>query len=239
MKKIARKDFIKATAITAGGLMMNIPQHLLAATQQTQTFSLPPLTYPYKALEPYIDAQTMEIHHTRHHQTYVNKLNEALEKETPLKGLSLEKMLAAYTQLPVSEAAKTSIRNNGGGHWNHSFFWPLLKLNTKPTGKLNEAILSVFGNMENFKNAFEKAALGQFGSGWAWLIAKDNTLQITSTANQDNPIMQGQVQGKPIIGLDVWEHAYYLKYQNKRAEYIKAFWEVLNWEQAEKNFVQR
>lgn len=239
MKKIHRKDFIKTVAVSAGAALLPIPERVQAGILQNYAFTLPPLTYPYKALEPYIDAQTMEIHHTKHHQAYINKLNEILDKEQNLKGLSLEKMLDAYTQLPVSENSKTVIRNNGGGHWNHSFFWPLLKINTTPGGKLNEALLSVFGSMENFKTTFEKAALGQFGSGWAWLIDTGKTLQIVSTANQDNPLMQGQVKGKPILALDVWEHAYYLKYQNKRADYVKAFWQVLNWDQAEKNFLQK
>jgi Fe-Mn family superoxide dismutase len=239
MKKLDRKEFIKTVAVSAGAVIVPIPKSVQAGILQNASFTLPPLTYPYKALEPYMDAQTMEIHHTKHHQAYITKLNEVLDKEPSLKGLSLEKMLDAYTQLPISDSSKTIIRNNGGGHWNHSFFWPLLKTGTTPGGKLNEALLSVFGSMENFKNTFEKAALGQFGSGWAWLIDTGKTLQVVSTANQDNPIMQGQVKGKPILALDVWEHAYYLKYQNKRADYAKAFWQVLNWEQAEKNFLQK
>lgn len=187
-------------------------------------FELPKLKYEYNALEPHIDAKTMEIHHTKHHQTYITKLNEVIAG-TEFEGKSLEEIIK-------SENLPTAVRNNGGGHWNHTFFWEILSPEGgEPKGEFLESISNSFGSLEKFKEEFEKAALSRFGSGWAWLIKTEDGLKITSTANQDNPLMSGaEVKGVPILGLDVWEHAYYLNYQNKRAEYVKAFWSIVDWD---------
>lgn len=233
-----RKDFLRTGALLAAGSLISTPLVHAALRKsgslaEDKVFTLPKLGFAYNALEPYIDAQTMEIHYTKHHQAYVNKLNEAVVKEPSLRDKSLEQLLEAGNNLP--ENVRTTVRNNGGGHWNHSFFWSLLKPGTQPSAKMTALINKNFGSMEDFKKQFEKAASGQFGSGWAWVILKDGKLMITSTPNQDNPIMgiPEVVKGKPVIGLDVWEHAYYLKYQNKRADYIQAFWNVLNWQRVE------
>lgn len=195
--------------------------------------TLPELGYAYNALEPHIDARTMEIHHTKHHQTYVTNLNAALETAPDLAAKSLEDLLKNFNSLP--EGVKAAVRNSGGGHHNHSFFWKLLKINggAKPSGALAEAVNKEFGSFEKFQEAFENAAKGRFGSGWAWLVKKDGKLSIISTANQDSPLMEAYT---PVIGLDVWEHAYYLNYQNRRPDYIKAFWNIIDWDQAAKNF---
>ena len=198
-----------------------------------------PLPYPYNALEPHIDAMTMEIHYGKHHATYLANLKAALEKYPDWSAKPFEEILANISKLPAD--IRTAVRNNGGGHWNHQFFWPLLTPNSsgKPVGALAEAITKTFGSFEAFQEKFTQAAMGRFGSGWAWLIWKNGQLHITSTPNQDNPLMdiaEEEARGIPILGLDVWEHAYYLKYQNRRADYIKAWWNVVNWEQAEKNF---
>lgn len=189
-------------------------------------FELPKLSYSYDALEPYIDKATMEIHHTKHHQAYVNNLNKAIEG-TELEGKSLEEMFSMMSKLP------SAVRNNGGGHWNHDLFWKLMQPggSNNPQGKLAEAINSTFGSFDEFKKKFSEAATGRFGSGWAWLVVVDDKLVISSTPNQDNPLMDvAEVKGKPILGLDVWEHAYYLKYQNRRPEYIENWWNVVNWD---------
>jgi Fe-Mn family superoxide dismutase len=198
-----------------------------------------PLPYPYNALEPHIDALTMEIHYTKHHATYLANLKAALEKYPDWAAKPFEEILGNITKLP--EDIRMAVRNNGGGHWNHQFFWPLLtpKSSGQPVGELAKAIEGTFGSFSAFQEQFTQAALGRFGSGWAWLIWKDGQLRITSTPNQDNPLMdvvEEASRGVPILGLDVWEHAYYLKYQNRRADYVKAWWNVVNWEQAEKNF---
>jgi len=198
-----------------------------------------PLPYPYNALEPHIDALTMEIHYTKHHATYLANLKAALEKYPDWAAKPFEEILGNITKLP--EDIRTAVRNNGGGHWNHQFFWPLLtpKSSGQPVGELAKAIEGTFGSFSAFQEQFTQAALGRFGSGWAWLIWKDGQLRITSTPNQDNPLMdvvEEASRGVPILGLDVWEHAYYLKYQNRRADYVKAWWNIVNWEQAEKNF---
>jgi Fe-Mn family superoxide dismutase len=188
-------------------------------------FTLPPLPYALDALEPYIDKLTMEIHHGRHHNAYVTNLNNAIAG-TDAEKLSIEEINKTISKYPVA------VRNNGGGHYNHSLFWTVLGPNagSTPTGKLADAITSAFGSFDAFKEEFTKAATTRFGSGWAWLIVKDGKLAITSTPNQDNPLMDvAEVKGTPILGLDVWEHAYYLKYQNKRPDYIAAFWSVVNW----------
>ncbi|MCS7161817.1 MAG: superoxide dismutase [Bacteroidia bacterium] len=200
-------------------------------------FVLPELPYPYDALEPHIDKMTMEIHHQKHHGTYLNNLKAALEKYPDWAAKPFEEILANITRLP--EDIRTAVRNNGGGHWNHSFFWPLMtpKSPGRPVGALAEAIQSTFGSFEAFQEKFTAAALGRFGSGWAWLVWKEGKLEIGSTPNQDNPLMDlSEFKGRPILGLDVWEHAYYLRYQNRRADYIKAWWNVVNWEQADKHF---
>jgi len=191
-------------------------------------FTLPALPYAYDALEPHIDARTMEIHHTKHHQAYVNNLNAALEKAPQLEGKSLDDLMRGINSVP--ETVRTAVRNNGGGHWNHSMFWELMgpSKGGEPRGKIGDAIKSSFGDFAKFKEQFAAAAAGRFGSGWAWLIDEGNgRLSITSTPNQDNPLMEGK---KAILGLDVWEHAYYLKYQNRRPDYVLAWWNVVNWD---------
>ena len=196
-------------------------------------FALPPLPYDFAALEPHIDAKTMEIHHGKHHQTYVNNLNAAIEKAPELASKSLDDLMRDPSKLP--DAVRTAIRNNGGGHWNHSMFWQIMapKAGGEPGGKLGPAIKSAFGDFAKFREQFSAAGVGRFGSGWAWLINTGGKLSITSTPNQDNPLMEGQ---KAIMGLDVWEHAYYLKYQNRRPDYISAWWNVVNWKEVEKRF---
>jgi len=189
-------------------------------------FTLPALPYAYDALEPHIDAKTMEIHHTKHHQAYVNNLNAAVDKAPELQGKSLDDLMKSINTVP--EAVRTAVRNNGGGHWNHSMFWELMAPHDRaePTGKLADAIKASFGDFTKFKEQFAAAGIGRFGSGWAWLISDGGKLSITSTPNQDNPLMEGK---KAILGLDVWEHAYYLKYQNRRPDYITAWWNVVAW----------
>lgn len=191
------------------------------------SYKLPDLPYAYDALEPYIDEETMHLHHDKHHNTYVTNLNAAIEKHPELGEKSVEELLADFDSVP--EDIKTAVRNNGGGHANHSFFWEILAPNAggEPTGAIKEAIEETFGSFADFKEEFKTAATGRFGSGWAWLVIKDGKLAITSTANQDSPLMDGQT---PVLGLDVWEHAYYLKYKNVRPDYINAFWSVVNWD---------
>jgi Fe-Mn family superoxide dismutase len=198
--------------------------------------SLPPLPYAFDALEPSIDAQTMQIHHGKHHQTYVNNLNTALEKAPELQDRPLEELLATLNGVP--EAVRTAVRNNGGGHWNHSLFWQIMAPNAggEPSGALGAAIDRAFGGFAKFKEQFAAAAAGRFGSGWAWLLRDGNGLSITSTPNQDNPLMDGKQAGDILLGLDVWEHAYYLKYQNRRPDYVGAWWNVVNWREVEKRF---
>ena len=196
-------------------------------------FTLDPLPYANNALEPHIDALTMEIHHDRHHQAYVTNLNAAVAG-TELEGKSLEELIANISKAPAP------VRNNGGGHWNHSFFWKSLSASGggEPTGELGKAITAKFGSFQAFKDEFKKASIGRFGSGWAWLIKTGDGVAITSSPNQDNPLMDiAEVKGTPIIGLDVWEHAYYLKYQNKRPDYIDAYWNVVDWKAADALYV--
>ncbi|WP_208585920.1 superoxide dismutase SodA [Gracilibacillus suaedae] len=190
-------------------------------------FTLPDLPYGYDALEPHIDKETMNIHHTKHHNTYVTKLNAALEGHDDLANKSIEEILANLDAVP--ENIRTAVRNNGGGHANHSLFWTLLSPSGggEPTGELADAINSTFGSFDKFKEEFAAAGAGRFGSGWAWLVVNNGNLEITSTPNQDTPISEGKT---PILGLDVWEHAYYLKYQNRRPDYIAAFWNVVDWD---------
>lgn len=198
------------------------------------TFSLPELNYAFDALEPVIDQTTMEIHYGKHHQTYVNNLNAALEGHAELADKSLEDLLTHLDELP--EAIQTAVRNNGGGHFNHSFFWEVLTAPTEnnlPTGKLAEAIDQTFGDFDKFQEEFAKAATGRFGSGWAWLVLDGDKLAITSTPNQDNPISEGKTA---LIGLDVWEHAYYLNYQNRRPEYVTNFFKIIDWDTVAKKY---
>ncbi|MFC7441184.1 superoxide dismutase [Laceyella putida] len=196
-------------------------------------FELPALPYAFDALEPHIDAQTMEIHHDRHHATYVNNLNAALEGHE-VSAASVEELISDLNALP--ESIRTAVRNNGGGHANHTLFWEILSPNGggEPTGEVGQAIADTFGSFDAFKQQFTDAAVKRFGSGWAWLVVKNGKLEVTSTPNQDSPLMEGAT---PILGLDVWEHAYYLKYQNKRPAYIDAFWNVVNWEEVNKRYL--
>jgi Fe-Mn family superoxide dismutase len=193
--------------------------------------SLPPLPYPSDALEPHIDKQTMEIHHGKHHQAYVTNLNAALEKHPELQSKSVEELLRGINTVP--EDIRTAVRNNGGGHANHTMFWQIMgpKAGGQPTGAIGDAIKSAFGGFDKFKEEFKKAATGRFGSGWAWLIDNGGRLSIESSANQDSPSMENK---KAVMGLDVWEHAYYLKYQNRRPDYIDAWWNVVNWNEVNK-----
>lgn len=196
---------------------------------------LPALPYAFDALEPYIDAQTMEIHHGRHHATYVNNLNAALEGHEALQQKSVEELISDLNSVP--ESIRTAVRNNGGGHANHTLFWEIMSPNGggAPTGALADAINETFGSFEKFKEEFTKAAVGRFGSGWAWLVLDGGKLAVMSTPNQDNPLMEGKT---PILGLDVWEHAYYLKYQNKRPDYINAWWNVVNWDAVNERYLK-
>jgi len=195
-------------------------------------FTLPALPYSHDALEPHIDTTTMQIHHGKHHQAYVDNLNKAIAG-TPNENKSLEDLIASAGSI------SPAVRNNGGGHWNHTFFWESLAPNAggTPTGKLAEQISSTFGSFDSFKEKFNNAGISRFGSGWAWLILKDGKLEISSTPNQDNPLMDvAEVKGTPLLGVDVWEHAYYLKYQNRRAEYLGVFWNVVNWNKVSERF---
>lgn len=195
-------------------------------------YTLPALPYPFAALEPHIDARTMEIHHGKHHQAYINNVNNAIAN-TPFDGMPVEQLITKLSDVP--ENIRTVVRNNGGGHANHTLFWTVMAPNAggAPSGELGEAINSSFGSFDNFKEAFSKAAAGRFGSGWAWLSHDKGKLTVESTANQDSPLMEGRT---PLLGLDVWEHAYYLHYQNRRPDYIAAWWNVVNWAEVAKRF---
>lgn len=236
-----RRDFIKNAALLSTGLSLLSPNNFYSENRLNKKnrsntkmakFELPALPYAFDALEPHIDARTMEIHHDKHHAGYVNNLNKAVEG-TDLEGKSLEELFANISNLPVA------VRNNGGGHFNHSLFWKVMSPNGggEPTGALADAMNSAFGSYEEFKIKFSAAAATRFGSGWAWLVKTDSGLVITSTPNQDNPLMDlAKVKGNPILGLDVWEHAYYLAYQNRRPDYIGAWFNVINWEEVSRNF---
>lgn len=230
-----RKDFIKsafgtALALTGADALARTIQPEISAPP---AFTLPPLPYGFDALEPHIDQMTMEIHHDRHHKAYVDNLNKAVAG-TPMAKLTIEQILKGVSKHPAA------VRNNGGGHWNHSFFWNIIGPggSDRASGVIAQEIARQFTTETAFCEAFAKAATGRFGSGWAWLIVdKNKKLAITTTPNQDNPLMDvAETKGKPILGLDVWEHAYYLKYQNKRADYVNAFWNVVNWDQVNKNY---
>ena len=201
--------------------------------RQTYPFSLPPLGYDFGALEPFIDAETMELHHDKHHQTYVDKLNDALKDHADLQNLSIEELLAQVESLP--DQVKSAVRNNGGGHANHSMFWTIMKKNEngKPSGALAEAIDRDFGSFDEFKEKFNDAGVKQFGSGWVFLVSTGDKLEIKSKPNQDTPLMEGV---EPIMGNDVWEHAYYVTYRNRRPEYLKQWWNVVNWDEVQRRF---
>ncbi len=232
----------RRTVLTRGGLGLLAASGLLgpkrlcgAEPHQDAAFTLPPLPYAADALEPHIDARTMEIHHGKHHQAYVTNLNKALQGQHDYHGQPIEELLSSLASLP--ESIRTAVRNNGGGHYNHTLFWTVMKPNGggEPTGALAEAINKDLGGFAALKTAFTKAATTRFGSGWAWLVrARGGTLSITSTANQDNALMDGS--GTPLLGLDVWEHAYYLKYQNRRPDYITAWWNTVNWDEVNRRF---
>jgi superoxide dismutase, Fe-Mn family len=218
--------------LTAAGLRLPRAGHATEAVQARE-FTLPPLPYDYSALEPHIDTRTMEIHHDKHHQAYVNNLNQALKSSVEHQGKPIEALLEDLASLP--ESIRAAVRNNGGGHYNHALFWESMKPKGGgvPKGPLAEALTSDLGGFHAFKDAFTKAATTRFGSGWAWLVqGRDGRLVVTSTANQDNPLMDGS--GTPLLGLDVWEHAYYLKYQNRRPEYVAAWWNTVNWDAVER-----
>ncbi|MES2779771.1 MAG: superoxide dismutase [Bacteroidota bacterium] len=242
--KNQRRDFIKTAVILSSGTILAANSagaavtDLVALFPGTTVFELPPLGYTYNALEPFIDETTMKLHHDKHHQAYITKLNEAIAKEPSLQGQSLEQLVKNISKHP--ESVRTAVRNQGGGHWNHSFFWTLLKTDTKLSTQMEKAIIDSFGSMEQFKKDFEKASMSVFGSGWAWVIKDGSKLAITTSANQDNPLMDiSAKQGTPIMGLDVWEHAYYLKYQNRRADYLQAFWNVLNWNRVQELYASK
>jgi len=208
---------------------LNITKQI-RSTNNMSKFELPALPYSYDALEPYVDKMTMEIHHSKHHQAYVNNLNNAVAG-TEMEGKTLEELFAQMSKLPAA------VRNNGGGVWNHNLFWNVMGPNAggTPSGKLGDAIKSTFGSFDEFKKQFNTAAATRFGSGWAWLVVSNNKLVVTSSPNQDNPLMDlSEVKGTPVLALDVWEHAYYLKYQNRRPEYIETWWNVVNWEHVAK-----
>lgn len=230
-QNLSRRDLL-ATGLGVLGLASlpgSVGQALGQQPKDSGEFVLPPLPYAFDALEPHIDAKTMEIHHDKHHATYVNNLNTALKAHPTLQGKPVEELLTSLVSIP--EAIRTTVRNNGGGHFNHSLFWKLMtpKGGGMPTGPVAKALDDQMGGFASFKETFNKAAAARFGSGWAWLVlGKDGKLAVLSTPNQDNPIMEGN---KPLLGLDVWEHAYYLKYQNKRPEYVAAWWNTINWEE--------
>ena len=232
-----RREFIKKSAlfaVAAAGTPL-FKNELFAAgvsPMETSPFTLPPLPYDYAALEPHIDTMTMQIHHDKHHGAYVTNLNKALG-ENKMENVKLEDLLVKASTLPPA------IRNNSGGHWNHSMFWNIMKPGSggNPAGEVADAINAAFGTFEDFKKKFSEAAMGRFGSGWAWLVKQNGKLMIGSTPNQDNPLMDvSELKGTPLICLDVWEHAYYLHYQNKRADYVGAWWNLVNWEEVMKRY---
>ncbi len=207
--------------------------HNHIAEGEIMEHTLPELPYGYDALEPFIDTATMEIHHTKHHQAYINNLNEAIRGNKALKTLTVEQLISHLEEIP--ESIRTTVRNHGGGHANHRFFWTLLKKDVRPKGPVLQAINKRFGDLDAFRDQFTKAAGSHFGSGWAWLVVSNGNLEIMTTANQDSPLSLGK---KPILGIDVWEHAYYLLYQNRRPEYVKAFFNVINWETVNELFIE-
>jgi len=233
-----RRQFVQLGTLAAGATLFTGR----AVAEKVGTPSLPELPYAYAALEPHIDARTMEIHHSKHHAAYVAGFGDALTKAPEYQKLEITNLLASLPEV-ADESIRNAFRNHGGGHWNHAFFWETLTpaaSSGAPSEKLAAAIHSAFGSMDDFKKAFGETAGKRFGSGWAWLILKDGALKITSTPNQDNPFMKGLVPdaelGKPLLGLDVWEHAYYLHYQNRRPDYVGAWWNIINWAEVSKRF---
>lgn len=229
---IDRRHFVKLGTLAATATLL--PGFSSAAETAAPVYTLPPLPFPFDALEPHIDAKTMEIHHGKHHQAYITNLNAAIAPGSDLAKKPLPSLLADLSSVS-DEAKRTTIRNNGGGHWNHDFFWKSLTpadKSGKPSAELAKAIDADFGSYDEFKKAFANSATKNFGSGWTWLISQNGKLKITNTPNQDNPLMAGVVKenGTPLLGLDTWEHAYYLHYQNRRPDYITAFWNVVNWQ---------
>ncbi len=247
----SRRSFIKWGGLLTAGAISGVHKLSFASNdtpifmsgvhnllQDGAQFQLPPLPYAYDALEPYIDAKTMEIHYTKHHAAYVNNLNLALAGVEEYQGKTIDELMQSLDKMTL--ALQKAVRNQGGGHWNHSFFWTILSPGNKPfKGKVSEAIVAQYGSLEEFKKQFNESAAKVFGSGWCWLI-KDSSgkLLITNTANQDNPVMSiAEIKGKPLMGVDVWEHAYYLKHQNKRGDYLSDIWNVWNWEKIEQNYL--
>lgn len=240
---VSRRDALKALGAGAlfiaglggGAKTLSAAEPLVVSGETVQPFTLPKLAYAYDALEPHFDARTMEIHHTKHHQAYITNANKALAAEPELLALSGEALVSRLDRVP--EPLRTTLRNNVGGHLNHAFFWESLspKGGGAPAGKLGDAITATFGSFDAFKTQFADAAMKRFGSGWAWLVVADGKLVVNSTANQDSPLMSAQ---RPVLGLDVWEHAYYLSYQNRRADYVKAFWNVVDWDAAGRRFAE-
>lgn len=236
-EKTTRRKFLEtaglvATAAAVSPLIRSAEAAISTVNTTDVPFSLPALNYDYKALEPYIDAQTMEIHHSRHHKAYVDKLNDAV-MQAKLERPDLDALIRNVSKY------SPAVRNHGGGHWNHSMFWQIMKSGGGglPTGDLATAINAAFGSFDEFKNKFNAAAMSRFGSGWAWLVVRDGKLEIGSTPNQDNPLMDvSDFKGTPLLALDVWEHAYYLKYQNKRADYIQAWWNLIHWDEVNRRF---
>ena len=240
-----RRDFLKQTSLAAAAVAVSPLVAAQTSSTQTMSYTLAPLPYAHNALEPHIDQATMEIHHGKHHNAYVTNLNAALAKEPGFAaGTDVDALIADLSKVP--ESIRTAVRNNAGGHANHTFFWHSLSPNGggEPVGALGEAIAKAFGGLEGengLKAKFKVAATTRFGSGWAWLVVKaDKSLAVTSTPNQDSPLMKGvaDVNGAPILGLDVWEHAYYLKYQNRRPDYVDAFWKVVDWKKANELYVK-
>ena len=243
--EVLRRDFLVqgAAAVVVASAIPGFGSKAGAAVSKETTslvcqpeFTLPSLPYACDALVPVIDEMTMTIHHTKHHQAYINNLNTALKDHPDLAGKTVNDLLKSLADLP--EAIRTAVRNNGGGHANHSLFWTWMRApqeNNAPAGELADAIDSKFGSFEKFQEAFAKKAMGQFGSGWAWLVAGKSGLDVVSTANQDSPVSEGN---QPLLGIDVWEHAYYLHYQNKRADYVAAWWKVVNWDEVARGFRQ-
>jgi Fe-Mn family superoxide dismutase len=242
LKQMNKREFIKTSVLAGTGLLIASESSALSFANKSAVnsftndlpFQQPVLGYSYNALEPYIDAQTMEIHYSRHHAAYTKNFNTAVI-DNKLEGKSIEAIFANVSNLPVT------IRNNGGGYYNHNLYWEFMApvAGGEPSGEIAKKINSDFGSFAKFKEEFSKAAAGQFGSGWAWLILKDGKLQIITTPNQDNPLMDiAPVKGQPILNIDVWEHAYYLKYQNKRADYISAYWNVVNWKKVEERYLK-
>lgn len=234
-----RREFIKKSALlglAAAGLPVFKNEMFagVATPSETSPFTLPPLPYDYAALEPHIDTMTMQIHHDKHHGAYVTNLNKALA-ENKMENVQLEELLMKASTLPAA------IRNNGGGHWNHSMFWKIMKPGGggNPSGEISNAINAAFGTLDDFKTKLNDVAMKRFGSGWAWLVSQNGKLNIGSTPNQDNPLMDvSEFKGTPLLCLDVWEHAYYLHYQNKRADYVAAWWNLVNWEEVSKRYAQ-